>query len=179
MKCKFLVKALCNGGLGLHPVSMFVEYDDCEPVQKFFDDARSMMFMAGYTSILHWESIDGCEYAKIIFDMQPCDNFVRKVLNLLEKRQYFVNMLDMIKQAKEGKEVEGVFCNSLGEWMANGGYSEDGIKKEIYLIQSTLRNYKECLSLLGVDVDDRKDMKRILTNLGFYRVELGNNTVRL
>lgn len=178
MVYKFLVKALCNGGFGIHPISMYVDYDDRQPVEKFFEDCRSAMFMAGYTSILHWKSIDDCEYAKIIFDMEACEPFARKVLELLAKRQWFIKRIDWIEQAKNGKKIEDVFCNGKGEWMAKGGWSEDSLKREKRSIESTISSYKECLSLLGVDVDDRERMKNILTNLGFYKVDMyGNNKI--
>lgn len=176
MKYKFSVKALCSGGLGMNTIMMYVDYDSEQPIDKFFDDCRSAMFRTGYTSILHWKSIDDCEYAKIIFNMESCEPFVRKVLELLEKRQWSTTRLGWIEQAKNGKEIEGVFRNGMGEWRVNGGWDEDSLKRNIRSVESTLGSYKECLSLLGVDVDDRESMKRILTNLGFYRVDVqGNN----
>ena len=177
MKYKFSVKALCSGGLGMNTIMMYVDYDSEQPTDKFFEDCRNAMFRAGYTSILHWKSIDDCEYAKIIFDMEACEPFARKVLELLAKRQWFIKRIDWIEQAKDGKKIEDVWCNGKGEWMAKGGWSEDGLKREKRSIESTISSYKECLSLLGVDVDDRESMKNILINLGFYRVDLQGNNV--
>lgn len=174
MITKFSVRALCNGVFGINSVMMYVDYDSEQPIEKFFDDCRGAMFLAGYTSILHWKSIDDCEYAKIIFNMEVCEPFARKVLKLLARRQQFIKILDSIEEAKNGKEVEGVFRNENGEYSAAGGWSEAGLKREKRSIESTISTYKECLSLLGVDVDDEKGKKMILTNLGFYRVSLNN-----
>ena len=166
---KFSIKALCNGMYGIHPITTQVEYDPQQPIKKFFDDCRSAMFIAGYTSILHWQNIDDCECAKIVFDMEACEHFVRKVLELLKERQWFTEHLDLIEQAKKGKEIKGVWFNSKKEWMAEG-WSEERIKEEKHSIESTIRSYKECLSLIGVDVNDDESKKMILTNLGFYKI---------
>lgn len=181
MKKKFLVSAFCSGGpgySGMGTVRMYVEYDSEKPTEEFFKAARSAMFMAGYTAILHWDAIDGCKAAKCVFDVPEQKALIDMVFKVLADKQVYANMLKALQESERyDREAE---IGDTGrktfkfndKWSVGGGWTVDSLHKLIMQKDAYITAVSDTLRALGVDVDDTEDKKRILTNLGFYRVSM-------
>lgn len=181
MEKELVINALCNGMFGIGSGKMLVTYNDEEPVEKFFKDCHRAMHR-NYTSILHWKGIDGFEPAKCIFvpEIQKEERLVRMVMQAMVKRHTFIEYRDTLMWSMkhdEEKYIDGKRVTFKYEdvWRVSGGWTLENIDRVIRANEEIVQGVYRTLEALGVDVNDEETEKRILTNLGFYRVE--RNTI--
>lgn len=169
---KYSVRALCSsGGLGIATLNVEVEYSG--DINKFHDDAVHAFFMRGYTAVLHFESVNDCKAAKVVFNAD-----VRKFPKLCEElmarcaeyRTYSEIVKHLALSAKNNAPDNDKCYNRIGEWRYEGGWSLESAKREANRFSSVIEGAYFTLKCMGVDVDDNEKKSRILTNLGFYNI---------
>lgn len=178
----FEVAALCSSPWGIPTYKAFIEYDKTKPIEEFFKECRSRMFFMGANAILHWTAIDGNESAKCVFHIKESEATAKKILSIMEERQFYHRAFNLYakraydlkhgRKAKEKYEDGNIILSEnkyTGEWQV-GCWTEKRIQEELRHYDTIIGTYNSCLESLGFDVEDKAKQKRILTNLGFYRV---------
>lgn len=151
-----------SGAFGIQSIRIYVNFGDREmrkSLKEIKDEIMSGCLMAGYTSILHYESIDGNKDAVTFLRMDNAN-----VANA------FIEKLDrMLNVRRELKDVE----TRNDEWAAQYGKQRiDFLKSLIREDELFMRFTNEAYRMIGIDVDDTETKRRVLENLGFYRTNV-------
>lgn len=167
MKQTFEVSAtgssMCGGRIAT--VKTLVEFDvDKDPITEFYDNARSGIFMRGY-NILHWGAINGVESACCFFVAKDCERMARRLLKDCADYKWAADRLKVIKDAENGKAVEGV-REYNGKLVCTGGWDKDSLQRRMRHYEGRVNVTNLVLSELGYDPNDKKGVRMVCRNLG-------------
>ena len=154
-----------SGAWGIRSISLYVDFGNprSKEERKTRDEIREAIItksvMAGYPSILHYESIDDIKSATAFLKIDSealTDDYVEK-LNAIAS---------LTKEAEEIKNMDT-------EWSRKYG------AKRVAFLEARCNEYKtfcgytwRAFELIGIDINDREATRRICTNLGMYRTNI-------
>lgn len=177
MKKSYDIKVIGSGfGGKIATIHIKVEFDpSSETINDLFKKACSASFRCGY-NVLHLENINDAYNSKCIWSCKECDALGKTILELCDRIGLFKKWLEALEESeKTGEDVPvGNAIAGLNKWTGEyqvGGWTKKRMLEEIHDRELILSGIKSALDALGFDTEDNEAKKRILTNLGFYRVD--------
>ena len=152
---KHTIKYLASGPFGLHTMTAILEIDAQSATTKSIIDALMHdALMKGYNAIIGYESIDGNKTATMVLhgDLREHEAVCREVFRLLGQ---IASCKSELERLEDKTGARGAFLTRV---VRENEVALDAMHK--------------ALALVGVDVDDNRGKRQILTNLGFYRTTL-------